>query len=118
MIVLARVHDRERFVSSYAVRAAELVAQFGGRYVLRAPGALSLEGILGDGRSVVISEWPDKASAQRFWDSPAYREAAELRKDICDAEVLLIEGELSQATTGSLAVAADDNSASVSEAKA
>lgn len=97
MIVLARVHDRERFMNGYALRAAQLVEQFGGRYLLRAPGALALEGVLGEGRSVVISEWPDKASAQRFWDSPEYREAAKLRKDICDAEVLLIEGELSLA---------------------
>ena len=94
MIVLAKVHDRERFLAGYATEAARLVEEFGGRYLLRAPNALALEGTLGDGRSVVISEWPDLAGARRFWESDAYREVAELRRDICDAEVLLVEGQL------------------------
>ncbi|EED34057.1 conserved hypothetical protein [gamma proteobacterium NOR5-3] len=94
MIVLAKVYDREKFLAGYAAEAARLVEQFGGRYLLRAPNALALEGTLGDGRSVVISEWPDLASAQRFWDSEAYRKVAESRRDICDAQVLLVEGQL------------------------
>ncbi len=98
MIVLARVHDRERFLNGYAAEAARLVEQFGGRYLLRAPGALALEGGLGDGRSVVVSEWPDLASARAFWDSPEYRQAMELRRGICDADILLVEGELSLAS--------------------
>lgn len=82
-------------MATYALRAAELVEEFGGRYLLRAPNAVALEGALGDGRSVVISEWPDAAAAKRFWDSSAYQEVARSRRDICDAEVLLVEGELS-----------------------
>lgn len=94
MIVLAQVHDRQRFLEGYAVQAAALVERFGGRYRLRAPGARCLEGSLGDGRSVVISEWPDLASARAFWDSPEYRQVAALREGICDAQVLLVEGDL------------------------
>ncbi|GAB5415688.1 MAG: DUF1330 domain-containing protein [Congregibacter sp.] len=100
MLVIARVTDRERFMAGYAVQAGALVEQFGGRYVLRAPNAIALEGALGDGRSIVISEWPDMSTAKRFWESPEYREVAELRRDICDAEVLLVEGELSQTLEG------------------
>ena len=44
MIVTARIGDRDAFLSGYAPRAAELVARFGGRYVLRAPGGTMLEG--------------------------------------------------------------------------
>ena len=91
MIILARVHDRDRFMAGYAPAAARLVEQFGGKYVLRAPGALSLEGTVGDGRSVVISQWPDRAAAQAFWDSPQYQEAKKLREGICDVEVILVE---------------------------
>ena len=91
MIILARVHDREKFLSGYAAAAAELVNKCGGKYVLRAPGALCLEGGVGDGRSVVMSEWPDMDSARAFWDSPEYQEIKKLREGICDVEVVLVE---------------------------
>lgn len=103
MIVLAVVHDRQRFLESYAVEAARLVEAFGGHYILRGPGATTLEGSLAEGHSVAISEWPDLEAAQRFWNSPEYREVARLREGICDAQVLLIEGEL----TPALAAAAE-----------
>jgi uncharacterized protein (DUF1330 family) len=91
MIILAKVHDREKFLAGYARAAAELVEKCGGKYVLRAPGALCLEGTVGDGQSVVISEWPDLATARAFWDSSEYQEIKKLREGICDVEVLLVE---------------------------
>ncbi|MEM7610915.1 MAG: DUF1330 domain-containing protein [Pseudomonadota bacterium] len=91
MIVTAQVHDRDKFISGYGAAAAELVAQFGGRYVLRGPGAQLLEGDFGDGAGMVISEWPDKAAALRFWQSPEYAEAKKLREGLADCQVLLIE---------------------------
>jgi uncharacterized protein (DUF1330 family) len=90
MIVTARVHDRERFMAGYAPAAAALVERFGGRYVLRAPGAVALEGG-GDPVSVVISEWPDKGAALAFWTSPDYAEAKQLRQGIAECEVRLVE---------------------------
>ena len=39
MIVTAKVHDRDRFIQGYGMAAGALVEQFGGRYVLRGPGA-------------------------------------------------------------------------------
>ena len=91
MIVTAKVHDRERFISGYGKAAADLVTKFGGRDLLRAPGAELLEGNFGDGSAMVISEWPDKATAKRFWDSPEYTEVKKLRENIADCQVLLIE---------------------------
>lgn len=91
MIIAARIGDRERFVSGYGKAAAELVARFGGRYVLRAPGALSLEGGFGDGASVVISEWPDRESALAFWNSPEYAEVKRLREGLAEVQVMLVE---------------------------
>lgn len=95
LIILARIHDRERFLVGYAVEAAKLVERYGGHYLFRGPGAVSLEGALGDGHSVVISQWPDRAAAEKFWYSHEYREVAKLREGICDVEVQLVEGELS-----------------------
>jgi len=91
MIVTARVADRERFISGYGKAAAELVARFGGRYVLRAPGAVALEGSFGEGASVVISEWPDRAHALAFWNSPEYAAAKRLRDGLAEVQVVLVE---------------------------
>lgn len=91
MIVIARISDREAFIHGYGAAAAALVERFGGKYVLRGPGAELLEGAFGDGASMVISEWPDKTAAKAFWNSPEYAEAKKLREGIADCQVLLIE---------------------------
>ena len=89
MIVSAKIHDREKFVTGYGALAAKLVEQFGGRYIVRAPGAQVLEGEGADGTSVVVSEWPDKAAALAFWNSPEYAEAKKLREGLADCSILL-----------------------------
>lgn len=91
MVVTAKIADRQTFIDGYGTAAAALVTRFGGRYVLRAPGAVLLEGGFGDGASMVISEWPDKASALAFWNSDDYAEVRTLRHGIADCQVLLIE---------------------------
>ena len=91
MIVTAKIADREAFIQGYGAKAAGLVEKFGGRYVLRGPGAELLEGDFGDGASMVISEWPDKAAVHAFWNSTEYQEAKKLREDISDCQVLVIE---------------------------
>jgi uncharacterized protein (DUF1330 family) len=91
MIVVATIADRQAFISGYGAAAGALVDRFGGRYLLRGPGAELLEGSFGEGSSVVISEWPDKDAARRFWNSPEYAEAKRLREGIADCQVLLVE---------------------------
>lgn len=91
MIVTAQIKDRDAFISGYGSAAGALVAKYGGRYVLRGPGAKMLEGNFGDGASMVISEWPDRETVENFWNSPEYREVAKLREDIADCQVLIID---------------------------
>ena len=91
LIITATVHDRAAFIAGYAPAADALVERFGGRYVLRAPGAVALEGAGGHGASVVISEWPDKAAALAFWNSPDYADVKRLREGLADVQVLLVE---------------------------
>jgi uncharacterized protein (DUF1330 family) len=91
MIVTAKIKDREAFIQGYGTAAAKLVMQFGGKYVLRGPGAELLEGDWGDGASMVISEWPDIDAAKTFWNSPEYAEAKKLREGVADVQVLLID---------------------------
>lgn len=91
MIVTAAISDRAKFIAGYGAAAGALVEKFGGRYVLRGPGVELLEGNFGDGASMVISEWPDKAAVYKFWNSPEYQEVKKLRADIAECQVLVIE---------------------------
>lgn len=92
MIVTAKVHDRDRFIAGYGAVAAALIPKFGGEYLLRGPGAECLEGSFGEGASMVISKWPDRAAARAFWNSPEYEEAKKLREGLADVQVLIIDG--------------------------
>jgi uncharacterized protein (DUF1330 family) len=91
MIIVARISDRQAFINGYGAAAAELVTRFGGRYVLRAPGAELLEGSFGEGASVVVSEWPSKQAALAFWNSAEYAKVRALREGAAEVQVLLIE---------------------------
>jgi uncharacterized protein (DUF1330 family) len=91
MIVTAKIKDRDAFIQGYGAAAAALIGKFGGKYVLRGPGAELLEGDFGDGASMVISEWPDKDAAKAFWNSPEYAEAKKLREGVAEVQVLLID---------------------------
>ena len=93
MIVRCVIHDREKFISGYGTEAAKLREKYGGKYLIRAPGAIPLEGIDDDNNSVVISEWPSKERALEFWNSDEYQEIKKLREGIAECKVLVIEAE-------------------------
>ena len=93
MIVRCVIHDREKFISGYGTEAAKLLEKYGGKYLIRAPGAIPLEGIDDDNNSVVISEWPSKERALEFWNSDEYQEIKKLREDIAECKVLVIEAD-------------------------
>lgn len=90
LVITAHVHDRDAFLAGYGPAAARLVEAFGGRYVIRAPGGICLEGTRANGASVVVSEWPSRAAALAFWHSPQYAEVRKLRDGLADVEVVLV----------------------------
>lgn len=91
MVIRAVIHDRDAFISGYGPAAGKLSAEFGGEYVVRAPGLDVLEGDIAPGGSMVISRWPSKEAALKFWHSPEYAEVKKLREGIADCDVMLIE---------------------------
>ena len=93
MIVRCVIHDREKFISGYGPQAAKLLEKYGGKYLIRAPGAIPLEGIDEDNNSVVISEWPSKQRALEFWNSDEYQQIKKLREGIAECKVLVIEAD-------------------------
>ncbi len=91
MIVLADLTDRERFLKGYARVVPDLVNQFGGRYLIRGAGGLFVEGGWCDSPSALVSEWPSREQALRFWNSPEYAAAKKLRDGTGRFQVLLID---------------------------
>lgn len=91
LIVVAKLHDRQKFIEGYGMAAAEMVTKLGAKYLIRAPGAVCLEGDWGDGASVVVEEWPDRETVLRFWNSPEYAEVKKLREGLADVKVWMIE---------------------------
>jgi len=69
------------------------VERFGGRYVLMGAATQVLEGDSAEGGGAVISEWPDRATALRFWNSPEYAVARKLREDTGRFQVVLVDAE-------------------------
>mgnify|MGYP001765259232 len=91
LIVTAHVDDRDAFMRGYAPAAGALVERMGGKYLLRAPGAIALEGRTDDGASIVVSEWKDMAALRAFWDSEDYARIRTLREGIARCEVMAVE---------------------------
>ncbi len=91
MIIAAKIHDRDKFKSGYGQEAAKLVAKFGGEYVVIGPGATLLEGTLEGYTSIAVSKWPDRETAQSFWDSDEYAEIKKLRDGLADCQVMLVD---------------------------
>ncbi|MEM7662178.1 MAG: DUF1330 domain-containing protein [Pseudomonadota bacterium] len=91
MIIIAKIHDRERMLTEYSAPTAELIKTFGGRYLVRSPMVTALEGSLGEGVSVVVSEWPDRAAIDAFWNSPEYAPLKAGRQPFADCEIMIVE---------------------------
>jgi uncharacterized protein (DUF1330 family) len=91
MVVFGAFTDFDRFMRGYQQVVGPMVERFGGRYVLTGQNTQVLEGGWTDGGGAVISEWPDRASALRFWNSPEYREAKKLREGTGSFQVLLVD---------------------------
>ncbi len=93
MIVFGAFTDFERFMSGYQQVVGPMVERFGGRYVLMGAGMQVLEGAWSDGGGTAISEWPDRATALRFWNSPEYAAAKRLREGTGRFQVVLVDAE-------------------------
>jgi uncharacterized protein (DUF1330 family) len=91
LVVTAKIPDREAFMASgYAQLSAELLEKAGGKYVIRAPGSAVLEGSGVEGGSVIVSEWPDRATALAFWNSPEYQAAKRLREGLAEIHAVVV----------------------------
>ena len=71
----------------YMQKTGELVAEYGGSYLVRGGDKTVVEGQLGHERLVVI-EFPSIETAQKFYDDPRYIEARKIRQDNSDGIIV------------------------------
>lgn len=83
------VTDPVRY-EDYKRLAGPSVEKYGGRYTVRGGTVEVLEGDWPTGRFVVL-EFPDAASARRWYDSPEYSAARAVRQEAASARLLLVQ---------------------------
>ncbi|PZW44821.1 uncharacterized protein (DUF1330 family) [Humitalea rosea] len=89
--IIARVEVSDEVAYMRYVRAATpVIAQYGGRVLVRGGPVRTLEGE-GRSRNVVI-EFESLAAAERYYHSPEYMEARALRRDAAVADFIAVEG--------------------------
>ena len=92
LIARVTVNDPEAY-RQYAVGAQEIVAKFGGRYIVRGGTTETLEGERFEGRIVVI-EFPSFERVKAFYNSPEYQEVKRIREPAAVAEFMVADGYL------------------------
>ena len=75
----------------YIPKAAEIVAKHGGQYLARGGKLQSLEGTEPAGR-VAIVQFPNLEALKKFYDSPEYREVAQVRQKNSKSRFFAVEG--------------------------
>ena len=78
-------------LDEYRRRNAELVPAHGGRFLVRGGEHDVLEGSWEPGR-LVIMEFPDRAAARAWYDSPEYVELRKQRQANGETDMVLVEG--------------------------
>ena len=76
---------------AYVAAVTPLVAEFGGRYLVRGGPAEGREGAPPEGRIVVL-EFPSVEAARAFNDSPEYAAVARLRRENAVSRLMIVEG--------------------------
>ncbi|MEU8683849.1 DUF1330 domain-containing protein [Streptomyces sp. NPDC048611] len=76
---------------AYASVAQKSVLSYGGRYLVAGPTPEPVEGTWDSSRIVVI-EFPDLGQIRKWYDSPEYRQAREIREGKVRVGMLFVEG--------------------------
>ena len=90
MIVEVATTD-EALMAEYRKHTPGLIAKFGGKFIVRGGRTRSLEGGWKPSRVVVI-EFPDFASAERFYDSAEYKPVLDMRLRAGKSKAIIVDG--------------------------
>jgi uncharacterized protein (DUF1330 family) len=90
VIVETDIHDPEQY-DRYKAASPGAVAAGGGRFVVRGGEMAILEGDWNPSRLVML-EFPDLETAQRWYESEIYQEAKKLREGAASLRMVAVEG--------------------------
>jgi len=90
MIVEVETTD-EALMAEYRKHTPGLVARFGGKFIVRGGRTRTLEGGWTPSR-VVVLEFPDMATAERFYDSPDYKPVLDMRLKAGKSKAIIVDG--------------------------
>jgi uncharacterized protein (DUF1330 family) len=90
IVVQIAVKDAQQY-ERYKQLAANSLAAYGGRYIVRGGAVEALEGSWLPKRLVII-EFPSPERAREWWHSPEYADGKALRHAVASSEMLLVEG--------------------------
>lgn len=75
----------------YRARVPAVIAQYGGRYLIRGAPPVCLEGAAVSPRMVLL-EFPDMARLRAFYDSPEYAPLLAIRQRCAKSTLIAIDG--------------------------
>ena len=90
MIVEVETTD-EALMAEYRKHTPGLVAKFGGKFIVRGGKTRTLEGGWTPSR-VVVLEFPDMATAERFYDSADYKPVLDMRLKAGKSKAIIVDG--------------------------
>lgn len=90
VIARVKVTDPERY-QEYTALTPGLVAKWGGRFIVRGSPVTTKEGEAED-RRVVVLEFPDRKTAEGFYNSEEYEAAKQIRLSASDGQLIIVDG--------------------------
>jgi len=80
-------------MEQYRQLASESIAAYGGTYLVRGAEIDALEGEASDGFRLVVVEFPSRADAQAWYQSPEYQAALQIRfRGALERRLVLVDG--------------------------
>jgi uncharacterized protein (DUF1330 family) len=90
IILRISVNDPEKLMA-YQKVAPSIIAKYEGKILARGGEVATLEGAT-EKRRIVMIEFPSMEKAKRFYHSPEYTEAIELRKSAAEFDAIALDG--------------------------
>ena len=90
--VISEVETRDAgTMQAYRALAAQTIAQYGGRYLVRGGAASVVEGGPPP-KTIIVVEFPTMERLREWYASPEYAEALKVRRTALDRRLIFVEG--------------------------
>lgn len=90
VIVEVEIHDAVSY-ETYKKLTPDIIARFGGKFIVRSTSAESLEGDWQPQRLVVL-QFENVSKAKEWWASQEYSEAKTIRQAAASTKMLIVDG--------------------------